>query len=325
MIEHGGNLAAAAQRYGIEPARWLDLSTGISPFAYPVGVIAAQAWRRLPEETSTFGRAAAAYYGSKSFIAVAGSQAAIQLLPRLVPARSVAIAQPTYAEHANSWRVAGAAVEMLPEDAIEDAAVRHDVVVLCNPNNPTGRWWRPAALRALHEELASRGGWLILDEAFIDTEPRASHTPHAGKPGLVVLRSLGKFFGMAGARVGFLFAPAELLVRAAALLGPWSISGPSLAVAETALADAAFQDLARTRLQAASARMQELLRRHGQGIAGATDFFVWVKHPEARRIQERLARGAILVRAFDEPPSLRFGLPDAEEAWQRLEDALAAL
>jgi cobalamin biosynthetic protein CobC len=324
VIEHGGNLAAAAERYGIEPSRWLDLSTGISPFAYPVGALAAQAWHRLPEETTAFRRAAAAYYGSKSFIAVPGSQAAIQLLPRLIPARSVAIAQPTYAEHAGSWRVAGATVELLPEDAIEDAAVRHDFVVLCNPNNPTGRWWRPAALRALHERLARRGGWLILDEAFIDTEPRASRTRHAGEPGLVVLRSLGKFFGMAGARVGFLFAPAELLARAAALLGPWPISGPSLAAAETALADDAFQRRARTQLRAASSRLQALLRTHGHAIAGATDFFVWVRHPEPRRIQDHLARAAILVRAFDEPPSLRFGLPDAEAAWQRLEDALAA-
>jgi cobalamin biosynthetic protein CobC len=323
--EHGGNLALAAERYGIEPARWLDLSTGISPFAYPAGALAAQAWHRLPEETNAFRRAAAAYYGGRSFIAVPGSQAAIQLLPRLIPARSVAIVQPTYAEHARCWRAAGAAVELLPEDAIEDAAARHEVVVLCNPNNPTGRGRQPAALGALHQRLAARGGWLILDEAFIDTEPHASLARQGGEPGLVVLRSLGKFFGLAGVRVGFLFAPAELLAPAAALLGPWPISGPSLAVAETALCDEAFQRRSRTHLRAASSRLQVLLRTCGHAIAGAADFFVWVKHPAARDLQDRLAREAILVRAFDEPPSLRFGLPGAEGEWQRLEDALAAL
>jgi cobalamin biosynthetic protein CobC len=321
VIEHGGNLAAAAERYGIELSRWLDLSTGISPFAYPVGELDAETWRRLPSPPPEFGDAVARYYGSTAFEVVPGSQAAIQLLPRLIPAHSVAVVQPSYAEHARSW---GAAVELMPEDAIERAE-GFDVVVVCNPNNPTGVQRRPEALLALLQRQRSRGAWLVIDEAFVDTEPRLSLVPHAGEPGLVVLRSIGKFFGLAGARVGFLFAPAELLARAREALGPWPVSGPALSVTARALADREFCDSARTRLRSASERLQRLLIRRGFDVAGATDFFVWIRHREARRIQDQLARAAILVRAFDEPPSLRFGLPGTEAAWQRLEDALAAL
>ena len=325
MIEHGGNVAAAAARYGIAPEVWLDLSTGISPFAYPIGPIGAQAWRRLPAESAALRRAAAAYYGSDGLLAVPGSQAAIQLLPRLIGARRVALVQPSYAEHAAAWRRAGATVEVVDEDRIEAEGQRFDTVVLCNPNNPTGRLRRRAALAELLARMRARGGWLVLDEAFIDTRPQESLAPLAGDPGLAVLRSLGKFFGLAGARVGFLFGPAALLERAREALGPWPLAGPSLAAASAALADSAFQADARARLAQAAARLARLLERHGLRVAGASDFFAWTLHAGARALAERLARQAILVRAFDVPASLRFGLPGAETEWQRLEAALASL
>ena len=324
MIEHGGNLLAAAERYGIAPEQWLDLSTGISPHGYPAGTSDAESWRRLPLETPEFQKAAASYYGSDRFLAVAGSQAAIQLLPRLMPARSVALVHPTYGEHEKRWRASGAAVERLTEDAVDDVGDvgTRDVIVLCNPNNPTGRLHRPEALLELRERQAARGAWLVVDEAFIDTEPRLSLAPHAGAPGLVVLRSAGKFFGLGGARLGFLFAPPELLEQAREELGPWSVSGPALAVAAKALADVAFHDRSRNLLKAASARLRAILEKKGHEIAGATDFFAWVKHPRAREFQDSLARVGILIRAFDDPPSLRFGLAGTDEAWIRLESAL---
>lgn len=314
MIEHGGNVALAAERYGIEPARWLDLSTGISPFAYPVPPLEPQAWRRLPSVSPEFVEAATRYYGSRAFLALPGSQAAIQLLPRLIEARSVAIAHPTYGEHARCWKGA-----LVPEEAIGDADA--DVIVLGNPNNPTGRMHDAEAL--LRRQQA-RGGWLVVDEAFIDTRPELSLAPLAGEPGLVVLRSVGKFFGLAGARIGFLFGPQELLERARDALGPWPVCGPALAVAADALADSPFHASAKVQLRAASERLRHLLAQRFR-VGGATDFFAWVPHPDARGIQARLARVAILVRAFDDPPGLRFGLPGREEEWQRLEDALASL
>lgn len=324
MIEHGGNLLGAAERYGIALEQWLDLSTGISPYGYPAGMLGAEVWRRLPSESPDFRKAAASYYGSDRCLAIAGSQAAIQMLPRLIPARSVALVHPTYGEHEKRWRASGAAVERLAEDAVENAAA-HDVIILCNPNNPTGRLRCPEALLELRERQAARGAWLVVDEAFIDTEPQLSLAPHAGTAGLVVLRSVGKFFGLAGARVGFLFAPRGLLEKAQEETGPWSVSGPALAVAAKALSDVAYHNRSRTLLKVASARLREILEKKGYEIAGATDFFAWVKHPKARDIQDRLARNGILVRAFDDPPSLRFGLAGSDEAWNRLESALARI
>lgn len=321
MNEHGGNLLAAAERYGIALEEWLDLSTGISPYGYPAGMLGAEAWRRLPSESPCFRKAAASYYGSDRFLAVAGSQAAIQVLPRLIPARSVVLVHPTYGEHEKCWRASGAAVERLAEDAVENAPAR-DVIVLCNPNNPTGRLRSPQALLELRERQAARGAWLVVDEAFIDSEPQLSVVAHAGAAGLVVLRSVGKFFGLAGARVGFLFAPPALLEKAREEIGPWSVSGPALAVAAKALANVAYQNHSRMLLKLASARLREMLEKKGYEVAGATDFFAWVKHAKSRDIQDRLARHAILVRAFDDPPSLRIGLADSEKAWKRLERAL---
>lgn len=324
MIEHGGDLAAAAQRYGIAPDEWLDLSTGVSPFGYPAEEISPEVWRRPPSEPPAFRAAAASYYGASSFLPVAGSQAAIQLLPMLIAAQSVAVAWPTYGEHASSWARGGAAVEPLPEEALVETTT-HDVVVLCNPNNPTGRLHGADELCELSERQAAKRGWLVVDEAFIDTEPQRSLVPHAGADGLVVLRSMGKFFGLAGARVGFLFAPPQLLEKAAAAVGPWSISGPALAVATKALADGVFHNRAHMLLKTESARLRAILEKHGYEISGATDFFAWVRHPEARAIQETLARDGILIRAFDDPPSLRFGLAGSVEAWTRLEVALEKL
>lgn len=321
MIEHGGNLLGAAERYGIALEQWLDLSTGISPYGYAAGMLGAEVWRRLPSESPGFRKAVASYYGTDRFLAVAGSQAAIQLLPRLIPARSVALVHPTYGEHEKRWRASGAAIELLAEDAVENAGTR-DVIILCNPNNPTGRLRRPEALLELRERQAARGAWLVVDEAFIDTEPQLSLAPHASAAGLVVLRSVGKFFGLAGARVGFLFAPPALLEKAREEIGPWSVSGPTLAVTAKALSDVAYHNRSRTLLKVASARLRETLEKKGYEIAGATDFFAWVKHPKARDIQDRLARNGILVRAFNDPPSLRFGLAGSDEAWNRLESAL---
>ncbi len=325
MIEHGGNVRDAAKRYGIPSHEWLDLSTGISPLPYPAGTVEASAWHRLPTETNEFLGAAAHYYGSDRFLPVAGSQAVIQLLPELLGAREVALVQPSYGEHIRAWQAHGASVRVVDEGNIEAEGATCDAVVICNPNNPTGTLRSGDGLRNLRRALAARGGWLVVDEAFIDTRPGDSLVRDAGEPGLVVLRSLGKFFGLAGARVGFLFASEDVLRRSRASLGPWTIAGPSIEVATRALGDSNFHARATTYLKQASLRMQSLLRRLGCDVKGATDFFVWTAVAEARAMQDRFARKGILVRAFDAPASLRFGLPGPEPAWQRLEKALETI
>lgn len=323
MLEHGGRLRRAAQEYGIPLADWLDLSTGINPQAWPVPDVPASVWQRLPEEEDGLEAAAAAYYGTDALLPVAGSQPAIQALPALIPGERVTVLAPTYAEHPHAWRARR--VQAVEAAAIDAALPDTDVLLLVQPNNPSGVHFRRAQLLDWHARLAARGGWLIVDEAFIDASPQESLATLAGRPNLVVLRSLGKFFGLAGARVGFVLGPAELRERLADLLGPWTLSGPSRHVARAALLDTRWQATARAQLAQASARLAALLRASGLGEPAGAALFQWIRHPEALRLQAHFARRGILVRRFEAPASLRFGLPPDEAGWQRLAAALDAL
>lgn len=321
MLEHGGRLRRAAAAYGIPLADWLDLSTGINPQGYPVPPVPADAWLRLPEEDDGLEAAAAHYYGNASLLAVAGSQPAIQALPSVLHGERVSLLAPGYAEHALAWRDRGAAA--VGVDRIDAAVAHSDVVVLVQPNNPTGVHFGRQRLLDWHADLARRGGWLVVDEAFIDTEPETSLVPDAGADGLVVLRSLGKFFGLAGARVGFVFAPAGVRRALAERLGPWTIAGPARWAARHALADGAWQTRTRSALRAAGARLQTLLAAHGLQAYGPA-LFKLVITPDAARLYEAFARRGILLRLFDTPQAVRFGLPPDEAGWARLAEALGA-
>jgi cobalamin biosynthetic protein CobC len=196
------------------------------------------------------------------------------------------------------------------------------VVVIVNPNNPTGALFARADLLALHARLAARGGWLVVDEAFMDATPQHSLAGGSPRPGLIVLRSLGKFFGLAGARVGFVLAAEDLLLPLAELLGPWSIAAPSRYVAMHALRDAAWQQATRSRLPQAAQRLHVLLHAHGLTPDGGCALFQWLRSDAAAAWHERLARQGVLTRLFAAPHSLRFGLPRDEAQWAHLARAL---
>lgn len=314
-----------AARYGIPPEDWLDLSTGINPSAWPVPPLPAASWQRLPEADDGLEDAARRYYGCGHLLAVAGSQAALQSLPGLRAPCRVGVLAPSYAEHGHAWARGGHRLDLLAPEEIPAALDRLDVLLLINPNNPTGMRFPPQTLRAWQERLAARGGWLVVDEAFMDTTPEQSLAADAGSEGLVVLRSLGKFFGLAGARVGFVLAWPELLERLGAALGPWAVAHPARHVARLALADQAWQSAAQLRLPGESIRLAALLARHGLPPCGGTALFQWAKCERALAIQDQLAQSGILVRSFDTPASLRFGLPGGEKDWERLEQALRRL
>lgn len=327
MLEHGGGLRAAAARYRLAPSDWLDLSTGINPQGWPVPALPPQAWQRLPEADDGLERAAAAYYGTAQVLPVAGSQAAIQALPWLRDRGRgrVGVFSPSYAEHAHAWRRAGYQVELCADAPAPALLDRLDVLVVVNPNNPTGRGFSPATLLDWRARLAACGGWLVVDEAFMDATPAESVANQVGLPGLIVLRSLGKFFGLAGARVGFVLAETALLEKMAEHLGPWTVTGPSRWLASRALTDPAWPQQTRSELARASRRLADLLNQQGLTVAGGTALFQWTPTADAEFWQDALARRGILVRRFTDPPGLRFGLPGAEPAWQRLERALAAV
>jgi len=320
MLEHGGRLLEASRRYGIAIDQWLDLSTGISPFAYPVPPIAPELWRRLPEEEDDLTAAAAAYYGTRHCLAVPGTQAALQVLPRILAAHRVAVLHPSYGEYAHLWARAGCEVAGVPEDAMEEAARNVGAVVVCNPNNPDGHVFNGERLAQLRSALAARAGWLVVDEAYADAG--VSVAAEAGAAGLIVLCSMGKFFGLAGMRMGFVLGPDAILARIREELGPWAVSGPARHVAGIALRDRPWQNAARKRLYAARDRLGEMLAACGIESAGSTFLFHWILHPDARAVQELLARRGILARAFDRPQALRIGFPGAERDWERLNGAL---
>ena len=325
MLEHGGRLREAAAHYDIPLADWLDLSTGINPTPWPVPPLPAACWHRLPEDNDGLETAAAAYYGNANLLPVAGSQAAIQYLPHLLPQAVLACLSPLYSEHPQAWSRAGHRVRFLQHGSLPRAlAAATPYVLLCNPNNPTAQHHPRAAVLDAAAQLHKRGGWLIVDEAFIDAEPDDSLTALAGTaaaPNLIVLRSLGKFFGLAGLRVGFLFAAPPLRAKLAELLGPWSVAGPSRAAARLALQDTAWQAAMRPHLRAASQRLTALLQPCGE--VSATALFATLTTPDSGELHDFLARRGILTRHFTQQPLLRFGLPGDAGGWQRLEQALA--
>ncbi|MBA1272597.1 threonine-phosphate decarboxylase CobD [Stutzerimonas azotifigens] len=323
MLEHGGRLRAAAARHGIPLADWIDLSTGIAPYGWALPPIPESAWTRLPEPDDGLEAAACDYYGADAVLPVAGSQAAIQALPWLRPRARVGVLSPCYAEHAEAWRQ-GHHLQEISEGAIPRALERLDVLVVVNPNNPTGRLIPPQQLLDWHAQLAERGGWLIVDEAFMDCTPLFSLAAHSQLPGLIVLRSFGKFFGLAGTRLGFVLAETKLLHDLSERLGPWAVSGPARVLGTALLNDGEGQQRQRERLRRDGQRLAMLLAHHGLPVTGGCALFLWIAHAEAQLLHELLACNGILTRLFEQPLSLRLGLPADEPAWARLEQVLTA-
>lgn len=325
MLEHGGKVRAAAARFGIPVSNWLDLSTGVNPHGWPVPDMPASAWQHLPEAGDGLEAAAMRYYDTAHVLPVAGSQAALSALPLLHAPCRVGMRFPAYAEHAQAWRRAGHTVDHVDASGLAQAADDFDVLLLINPNNPTGDFYSPVMLLDLHARLTAHGGWLIVDEAFIDATPEASLAAFSDRPGLIVLRSLGKFFGLPGARVGFALAEAQFLSRLAEALGPWTVSGPARWAATLALQDLGWHYAARARLTADSRRLGALLHANGLHPSGGCALFQWVRTSSAPALYEAFAECGILLRQFTEPASLRFGLPGSEAEWARLERAFAEI
>ncbi|MCY4395160.1 MAG: threonine-phosphate decarboxylase CobD [Rhodospirillaceae bacterium] len=328
MIPHGGDLSRLRQRFPDAPEPLIDLSTGINPYSYPVPAIPETAYTRLPEQVQIrqLKESAAAAYGASepdTIAAAPGTQLLISILPRILPAAQVAILSPTYGEHAAVWSAAGAAVL---EGAGPEVLESGEVAVLCNPNNPDGRALAPREIEALQTRRLRRGGRLIVDEAFAEFgEAHLSAVPAVPQPGLIVLRSFGKAFGLAGVRLGFLVAERGIVRRVEEALGPWPVSGIAIHLACTALRDTAWRQATTERLAQTGERLASLLSAHGLEPVGGTSLFRLVRHDTAPAIAGTLGRAGILVREFPERPDwLRFGLPPDEAAWTRLENALAA-
>lgn len=324
MTGHGGDIASAVAELGVRTGGWLDLSTGIAPQPYPFTAPRSDVWHRLPQSDrlAALHHAARRAYGAREdvpIIAAPGTQMLIQLLPYLLPNASVSIVGPTYSEHGICWERAGASVTLLSD--LPEAA-GSDVLILTNPNNPDGRFWHPERLLARVADQARRNGLLIIDEAFADAMPEISVASHAGREGLIVLRSFGKFYGLAGVRLGFALGPQALITRLNELLGPWAVSGPAMEIGIEALGDLAWQAKALQIYKEQAGRLDQVLSEYLR-LIGGTPLYRLAAHPAAQQIQRNLAMQGVLVRRFDYEPSwLRFGLPRDAQELDRLAQAL---
>jgi cobalamin biosynthetic protein CobC len=320
MQDHGGNLDVAVKRFGGRVEDWIDLSTGINRRAYPVGDLMQRHWAALPsraEIEAVHEVARQAYGTSAPVLALAGAQAAIQLLPRLTPSGRARILTPTYNEYAPVLTAAGWQVEEVDD---LDALAGADLAIVVNPNNPDGR--RHDAIALLAQRLLVNR--LVIDESFVDAVPDLSLASEARREGLLILRSFGKFYGLAGLRLGFVLGPAADVATLAAMAGPWPVSGPAIAIGKRALLDREWARATRARLARDTLRLDALADAAGWTLVGGTPLFRLYDVRNAAAAQERLARARIWSRIFsDHAGWLRLGLPGDESEWTRLADALA--
>lgn len=310
--DHGGGLDAARRRFGGARADWIDLSTGINPVPFPLPDLPADCWTALPDQGAYDDLLAAARLfwqvpDAAALVAAPGTSALIAQLPGTVPAGRVRIPGPTYNEHARAfaahgWTESGDAAEAL---------------VLVNPNNPDGRLWTSTEADA---------GFMVIDESFADIAPEVSLIGLAARPGTVVLKGLGKFWGLAGLRLGFAIGDPAVIRRLSVLLGPWAVSGPALAIGTAALRDTVWAAEARVRLARDTARLDALLTAAGAEVVGGTDLFRLVRLRNPGLWHTVLARHRIWTRMFPYSTQwLRFGLPGSEAHWARLAKALEDL
>ncbi|MBM7068630.1 threonine-phosphate decarboxylase [Actibacterium sp. 188UL27-1] len=312
--DHGGGLDGAMARWGGQRADWLDLSTGINPVPYPVGAVKAPDWTALPDQAALTHLLSAARRfwdvpEGAQVVAAPGTSALIARMPWLThQPGAVYIPGPTYNEHAAAFRGAwGACIT-----EIDDTAPVH---IYVHPNNPDGRLWpdRVIADRPL----------TIIDESFCDIAPGCSHVGHAVRPGVVVLKSFGKFWGLAGLRLGFAIAAPQTLAGLEDQLGPWAVSGPALTIGARALADRVWADATRMRLTDDAARLDRLAAQAGLPLVGGTSLFRLYETANAAACQGQLGQARILSRIFPYSDRwIRLGLPGTADDWDRLEEAL---
>lgn len=327
MSDHGGSLARAAALFPNAPLPWIDLSTGINPHSYPLFDLPATALTRLPEPARVrqLMALAALAYGAPSadhVVAAPGTQILLPQVAALARPGRACVLGPTYAEHARAAAIAGHEVAVVDDfDRLYEA----DLAIVVNPNNPDGRIISRKQLLDLACELKKKGGLLVVDEAFMDVGPTAERLDgDVEGGGIIVLRSFGKFYGLAGLRLGFAIAAAPVAQKLEAELGPWAVAGPALEYGIRALADAEWRDSMRIRLVNEAARLDELLGRFGVPVAGGISLFRFVHFPQAASLFAELGGQGILLRNFDwDSSALRVGLPATEAEWRRFESALS--
>lgn len=336
---HGGQLQQVAKQYNNAPENWLDLSTGIAPFSYPIPEIPKKIYQALPQSSDELETAAKHYYDANNLLITNGSQAIIKLLPTLwreqnQHSTTVYLPEQGYKEHALAWKTAGFTLCWYQDELPKISTIKdNSVLVIINPNNPTGQLYNQSTMISYQKKLSTCGGLLVIDEAFIDViKPSQSMTNSIRNyKNTLVLRSFGKFFGLAGIRIGFLIGEKAWLAKFSENLGPWQVNGPAQFIAQKALSDKCWQEEQQQNLKALSSRLRAILAENFpfeyiMTISG-TDLFQTVYFKEGVNVESyyiALCQQGVYVRLTDDKHALRFGLAKVEQL-ERLATALCHL
>ncbi len=325
---HGGALDVIAEQYPNAPAPWIDLSTGINPWPWPVQACEQVSLNQLPTKSAyqDCAKAMSQYLNTRveNILLSPGSELLIRLLPTIISPRHVVIHSPTYGDHYQAWKAAESHV-LETRNPLAHAA-EADCVVICNPNNPDGHIYSRKELTDALEVLSSSNGNLIVDEAYADLDPNLSLADLAGQKGLIILRSTGKFFGLAGLRLGALLAHETILNTMRERLGVWSISSQALHIGTAAYQDFDWQIQTRSKLKSAAQRLDDLLENSAVNLVGGTSLFRFLETENAHQAWDILASQGIYTRRFSwSSKHLRIGLPQNEDASNRLAQALSLL
>ena len=326
-FQHGGQLERIKKAYAHQSLPWVDLSTGISPFSYPVDDNIETCLQNLPQQYTQMTQAACDYYGTDDALLIPGSMWAIQTLPLIRSqllnddARPVLIPKQGFNEHIKAWQSWGFNIEYYDDAPTDEQLSRAQVCVVINPNNPTGYTFEKTSLQRMHKTLLAQSAWLIVDEAFLDLTPEISMSGVKDKGGLIVLKSFGKYFGLPGLRVGALISPPDITQYAQRFLNEWTINSAAQKIASRAWLDKSWQLTATQNIKASSERLCTLLSRLGF-VTNGTYFFQTLVVEQASELYEYLLQQGIYVRLLDDESGIRIGLPKYDEHWQRLEKAL---
>ncbi|WP_286235147.1 threonine-phosphate decarboxylase CobD [Thalassotalea sediminis] len=333
-LTHGGQLRKVSEQYHIPVDEWLDLSTGIAPFSYPVPAIPQIIWQQLPQYSPELLTAAKQYYHCDNVLVSNGSQAIISILPTLWQKQNrkstqVYLPFKGYKEHAQAWGNAGFEVHWYYDElpALEQLT-SNCVLVVINPNNPTGKLFSRGTLTIYQRAVTERQGLFIIDEAFMDViTPNQSMSGYINGNNTLVLKSFGKFFGLAGLRIGFIIANQQWLTLLAEHLGPWQVNGPAQFIAVKAMQDAKWQAQQKEKLSQQRLALKKLLLNYFGDDINGTDLFLTVNlnnQSQAMYMYDSLCQQGVYVRLTDDQHSLRFGIPKPEDM-ERLSNSLGQI
>ena len=355
---HGGIKEAELRALGLRLEDCLDFSASVSPLGPPEGVaeaIAAVDLTAYPDpHCLALTEAIAAHHAGEgvtdaNVIVGNGSTEIIHLLTRAwvgaPPAgcsRSALLLTPTYGEYDGAVRVSGGAVATRTATRRSEwfawdtsavtaaiAAERPALTFVCNPNNPTGALMGRDQLAEIADAVASTGGLLVVDEAYINLSERRAEADvieMAARHGSVIaLRSMTKDYALTALRLGYAVAAAPVIARLAALQPDWSVNGLAQAAGLVAIADTAYLERARQAVAASRERLVEGLADLGIRCYPTAANFVLAQVGDAADLRDRLARRGLFVRdcaSFGLPDCIRIGLRPVADCI-RLAEAIA--